>query len=274
MNTPMKLPIPPFEDPAADQRHLLGAFLRDRRGRLDPAVLGLAVTGRRRTAGLRREEVAADAGISATWLTWLEQGRDIQASPQALDRLARTLRLTGAERAYLFQLSGRRDPRQPDPGQDDGGTCARLRDAVAAIAVPAYALDHRLDLLAWNVAAADLFAGWLDGPGPHNLLRYLFLDPAAKKLLVDWPGRAARVLAEFRVDHGRHLADTGLTALIAELRAGSAEFAARWAGADIRGREGGERLFQHPVHGLRRYRQMTLSVETRPDLRLVMLLPD
>ncbi|AUN30653.1 XRE family transcriptional regulator [Niveispirillum cyanobacteriorum] len=274
MNTPMKLPVPPFEDPAADQRHLLGAFLRDRRGRLDPVVLGLAVTGRRRTAGLRREEVAADAGISATWLTWLEQGRDIQASPQALDRLARTLRLTGAERAYLFQLSGRRDPRQPDPGQDDGGACARLRDAVAAITVPAYALDHRLDLLAWNGAAADLFAGWLDEPGPHNLLRYLFLDPAAKKLLVDWPGRAARVLAEFRVDHGRHLADTGLTALIAELRAGSAEFAARWAGADIRGREGGERLFQHPVHGLRRYRQMTLSVETRPDLRLVMLLPD
>lgn len=270
----MQPPSAPIDDPAADQRRLLGHFLRDRRGRLDPATLGLSATGRRRTAGLRREEVAADAGISATWLTWLEQGRDIQASPQALDRLARTLRLTEAERAYLFQLAGRRDPRQPPADSGDMGVLTRLRDGVSAIAVPAYALDHRLDLLAWNPAAAVLFAGWLKGPGPHNLLRYLFLDPAAKNLLVDWPARAARVLAEFRVDHGRHLQDSGLTTLIAELRAGSAEFARRWTGADIRGREGGERLFQHPQLGLLRYRQMTLSVETRPDLRLVLLLPD
>lgn len=270
----MRTTIPPDTAAPTDQRQLLGTFLRDRRSRLDPASLGLAATGRRRTAGLRREEVAMLAGISATWLTWLEQGRDIQASPQALDRLARTLRLNAAERAYLFQLSGRRDPREPDRDDDPAAQRERLRDAVAALSVPAYALDHRYDLLAWNRAAADLFSGWLDQAGPHNMLRYLFLDEAARRLLVDWPARAARVLAEFRADHGRHLQDPGLAALIAELRASSRDFAARWSGADIRGREGGERLFQHPLRGLLRFRQMTLAVETRPDLRLVMLLPD
>lgn len=268
MNTTM-----PPADKVMDQRRLLGDFLRDRRGRLDPAALGLSVTGRRRTAGLRREEVAMLAGISATWLTWLEQGRDIQASPQALDRLARTLRLNNAERAYLFQLSGRRDPRQPDTADDPAAQQERLRAAVAALSVPAYALDHRQDLLAWNPPAEALFAGWLDRAGPHNLLRYLFLDEGARRLLVDWPARAARVLAEFRADHGRYLQDPVLAALITDLRTGSRDFASRWAGADIREREGGERLFQHPVRGLLRFRQMTLSVETRPDLRLVMLLP-
>lgn len=269
MNTTM----PPV-DTEKDQRRLLGDFLRERRGRMDPPTLGLPVTGRRRTAGLRREEVAMLAGISATWLTWLEQGRDIQASPQALDRLARSLRLNAAERAYLFQLSGRRDPRQPDMADDPAARHDRLRAAVAALSVPAYALDHRQDLLAWNQPAQTLFTGWLDQPGPHNLLRYLFLDEGARRLLVDWPARAARVLAEFRADHGRYLQDPGLAALIADLRAGSRDFASRWAAADIRGREGGERLFQHPEQGLLRFRQMTLSVETRPDLRLVMLLPE
>ncbi len=265
-------PQPP-DDPAAAQRRLLGDFLRERRGRVDPASVGIAAAGgRRRAPGLRREEVAMQAGISATWLTWLEQGRDIQASPQALDRLARALRLTPAERAYLFQLSGRRDPHEPDPADTDAALLPLLRQAVAAQPVPAYVLNHRYDVLAFNPAAADLFTGWLDGPGPHNLLRFLFLEPAARTLLVDWPGRAARVLAEFRADHGRHLNDRALTALVTELRDRSGVFAAGWTGADVREREGGERLFQHPRRGLLRLTQLTLAVEARPDLRLVLLL--
>lgn len=264
--------LSPPDDPAAAQRRLLGDFLRERRGRVDPASAGIAPAGRRRAAGLRREEVAMQAGISATWLTWLEQGRDIQASPQALDRLARALRLTPAERAYLFQLSGRRDPREPDPADTDAVLLPLLRQAVAAQPVPAYVLNHRYDVLAFNPAASDLFTGWLDGPGPHNLLRFLFLEPVARTLLVDWPGRAARVLAEFRADHGRHLTDRALTALVAELRDRSGVFAAGWTGADVREREGGERLFQHPRRGLLRLTQLTLAVEARPDLRLVLLL--
>jgi transcriptional regulator with XRE-family HTH domain len=261
-------------DPAAPQRRLLGAFLRERRARLDPATAGVGTgSARRRTPGLRREEVAHLAGISGTWLTWLEQGRAVQASPQALDRLARALHLSATERAYLFQLSGRRDPHEPDmAGDADAALLPMLRHVVTDLSAAAYVLNHRYDMLVWNPAAADLFAGWLDRPGTHNQLRYLFLDVAARSLLVDWPARAARVLAEFRVDHGRRLQDGALADLIAELRAGSPDFAAGWTGAEVRGREGGERLFQHPRHGLLRRRQVTLAVEGRPDLRLVILL--
>ncbi|MFV3073775.1 hypothetical protein [Niveispirillum fermenti] len=147
-----------------------------------------------------------------------------------------------------------------------------LRQAVDGQQAPCYVLNHRYDMLAWNRGAADLFAGWLDRPGPHNQLRFLFLDPVARRLLVDWPARTARVLAEFRADHGRHLADGSLAALVGELRERSPEFAAGWTGADIRGREGGERLFLHPDQGLLRLTQVTLAVEARPDLRLVLLL--
>lgn len=256
-----------------DPRRLLGDFLKMRRARLDPAIVGLPTGGRRRTPGLRREEVAMLARISPTWLTWLEQGRDIAASPSALDRLAGTLRLSTAERAHLFQLAGRHDPRQPDPADADTALLPLLDASIAALSVPAYAMDQHYDLLAWNLAAADLFVGWLDRPGPHNLLRFLFLDPRARQLVVDWPARTGRVLAELRADHGRHLTDPVLARLIDELSTGSVDFATGWAGSDVRDREGGERLFCHPTRGLLRFSQVILSVAARPDLRLVILHP-
>src|SRR6185312_4468119 len=149
------------------QRDELGEFLRSHRARLTPGELGLEPGMRRRTPGLRREEVAQLAGVSATWYTWIEQGRDVSVSSSALTRLARVMRLTVAERAYLFDLAGRRDPDAP-PDSPLGEL--NLTAIVDAITTPAYVLDRAWNALAWNKAAARLFVGWLDGSGNHNLL--------------------------------------------------------------------------------------------------------
>ncbi|SNT13543.1 MULTISPECIES: helix-turn-helix transcriptional regulator [unclassified Azospirillum] len=255
------------------QRRMLGDFLRNCRTRLEPAAVGLPIGGRRRTRGLRREEVALLAGISATWFTWLEQGREVAASPHALARLADALRLSRAERAYLFQLAGRHDP-QAGQGADPAlAMLALLRQTVQALSVPAYAMDHRYTMLAWNGAAEALFTGWLDQPSPHNMLRFLFLDPAARTLVVDWRHRTRRVLAELRADYSRHLEDQALIDLLAELRAGSATFAEGWRDQTVLDREGGERRFNHPTQGPLTFQQLTFALDAAPDHRLVVLHP-
>jgi transcriptional regulator with XRE-family HTH domain len=163
------------------RRKALGDFIRTHRERLQPAMFGLDPGVRRRTPGLRREELAQLSGVSATWYSWIEQGRDLTVSATALARLARVLRLSPAERAYLFDLAGRRDPQAPDASAEadlpDG-----LRTMLDAITAPAYLLDRAWNAIAWNVSATELFAGWLDRPPPHNLLRFLFLDPAARPI--------------------------------------------------------------------------------------------
>src|SRR4051812_18175014 len=205
------------------QRRALGDFLRAQRARLTPASLGLPTGARRRTPGPPREAVALSAGISATWYGWLEQGRDVAASPTALGGLATSLRLTPAERAYLFQLADRRDPSAP-PEADGMDVPPALAAAIAAIAGPAYLLDRTWCARAWNAPAARLFGGWLDQPDDKNLLRYVFLSPIARKVIPDWENRARRVLAEFRAALGRHLNDPALRALVDELRRASKPF--------------------------------------------------
>ena len=255
------------------RRKALGEFLRTHRARLTPASVGLAA-GRRRTPGLRREEVAQLCGLSATWVTWLEQGRDVAASPQALAGLAQALRLTPAERGYLFELAGKRDPADPEPpGADGMDAPPALADAVAAIAVPAYVLDRTWTARAWNRAAAQLFVGWLDRSPDKNLLRYIFLSKTARRVLPDWELRARRVLAEFRADSSRHLDDPLLAALVDGLRRASPLFARAWAEHDVVERAGGARSFDHPRRGRLFYEQLSFTLASRPDFTLVMLMP-
>jgi transcriptional regulator with XRE-family HTH domain len=251
----------------------LARFLRARRDALSPAALGLAPGARRRAPGLRREEVAALAGLSATWLTWIEQGRDVSVSAAALDRLARALRLSEAERAYLFELGGRRDPRG---GLGAGGDVpAEIARAAEVFPHPAYVLDGLWDARAWNAGAARLFVGWLDGGTARpNLLDYVFRAAEARALIADWPARARRLVAEFRADQGRHLDDGPVAALVARLARESADFAAFWQGESVLGREGGSRAFLHPRDGRLAFRQVTLAPAGRPDLKLVLLMPD
>lgn len=249
-----------------NQRRLLGAFVRAHRERLaspDPS-------GRRRTPGLRREELAARAGISATWCAWIEQGRTVQASPEALARLAEALALTPAERAYLFDLAGRVD--RPDAESVDD-VPASLGAAVAALPYPAYGLDRLWNACCWNDAAAALFRGWLDGDGTRNLLRFVFLEADARRLIPDWEERARRLLAEFRVDYVRHLRDARLRGLVSDLEVESSLFARAWHEQDVQQRSGGTRSFVNAAGRLRHYAQHTYHPAERPDCKLVMLVP-
>lgn len=252
-----------------EHRRELGDFVRACREKLTPGAIGLTAGARRRTPGLRREEVAQLCGISLTWYTWLEQGRDVSVSPVALARLATALRLGRAERAYLFEIAGKHDP---DHGESETEEVpAALAACVAAIATPAYVLDRCWVARNWNAPAENLFVGWLDRPGEHNLLRFIFLQPAARSLICDWEARARRVAAEFRAACSTHLADPGIRALIAALRRESAEFSQFWDQHRVLGRDGGERAFNHPRNGLLHYEQVTFDFAARSDLKLTVL---
>ena len=193
------------------QRHELGEFVRTHRERLIPAAIGLPVGSRRRTPGLRREEVAQLCGLSVTWYTWIEQGRDVSVSPTALARLAGVLRLGRAERAYLFELAGKRDP-DHDRSETDQIPRAAL-GCIETIGSPAYILDRKWNARSWNAPAERLFVGWLDQRGERNLLRFIFQQPVARSLICDWEVRALRVAAEFRAACSAHLNDPSLRLL-------------------------------------------------------------
>ncbi|KVE39303.1 helix-turn-helix transcriptional regulator [Burkholderia sp. TSV86] len=248
----------------------LGDFIRAHRERLSPQAAGLPPGPRRRTPGLRREEVAQLCGVSATWYTWIEQGREVSASADALARIAVALQLSRAERAYLFELAAQRDPAEPELAATD--VPATLVATVKLLATPAYVLDRQWNALTWNDAASTLFAGWLDGErDERNLLRFTFTSPAARALIVDWQARSRRLVAEFRADTIRHLSDAPTRALIDSLVAASDAFAHYWASQDVVEREGGERAFDHPRDGRVVYQQMTLKPAQRDDLKLVVL---
>ena len=209
--------------------------------------------------------------MSTTWYTWIEQGRDVSASPPALARLAQALRLDRAQRNYLFELAGKRDP---DPGASEADALPpAVSSCVAAIEAPAYVLDRSWNAKAWNAAAERLFVGWLDGGGDRNLLRFIFLVPGARSLICDWERRARRVTAEFRAHCGAHLDDPALRRLIDELRRLSPDFAQMWEQHGVLGREGGERTFDHPADGFLRFEQVTFELAGHADVKLTILAP-
>lgn len=256
----------------------LGEFIRAHRERIKPQDAGLPgayTSGRRRTPGLRREELAQLCAVSPTWLTWLEQGRPVSASGKMLARLADVLQLTAAERGYLFRLAAKLDPAIAPA---DAAPAEELAAIVEAIAAPAYILNRQWDAPASNRAARQLFAGWLDqkpaaGKPAPNLLRFMFMAPAAQQLIVDWRDRAARLVAEFRADCGKHADQPPLADLIDELERASPLFQQLWHAQHVLAREGGLRRFRHPAKGDLQYRQVTLHLATQRDMKLVMLLP-
>ena len=252
----------------SDQRRLLGDFVRAHRERARPAV----AAGRRRTPGLRREELAALAGISITWCAWIEQGRPVQASPETLGRLAEALSLTRAERAYLFELADRVDP------DDSAGLAeaapASLVAAVKTFAHPAYGLDRLWNACCWNESAASLFCGWLDGDHQRNLLRFVFIEDKARSLIPQWQDRARRLLAEFRADFGHNFRDPRVKQFIEGLKAESPLFARLWNDQDVQHRIGRTRTFDHRKLGRLSFDQHSFSSTERHDFTLVLLVPD
>ena len=258
-------------EPLQSATWTLGTFLRSHRERLSPSKLGLAPAGRRRTPGLRREEVAQLCGVSTTWYTWLEQGRPVRASASALNRIAGALQLSRAEKLYLFEIA-----RCVVPDSNEAAALeipAGLKDLVNRMPVPVYVLDRQWNAVAWNGRAARLFRPWLFDSEERNLLRFVFLDRNARTLIVDWKSRARRLVAEFRSDAGRHLTEPPTLRLISELQAGSKVFARYWSEQDVREREGGPRTFCSATGTVSTYSQVSLIPSVNTDLKLVALIP-
>lgn len=253
------------------RRQNLGEFVRSARSRITPQMAGLPAGSRRRTPGLRREEVAQLSDISVTWYTWIEQGREVSVSPAVWSRIANVLQLARAERAYLFELAECADPQHPRD-EPAGAAGLLLQECVDAIAAPAYVLDRAWNVLASNPAMQELFDHWPQREPEPNLLRYIFLDPAARDLVVDWEQRARRVVAEFRADAGAHLDEPDVRLLLDALNRDSALFAHWWTRHAVVEREGGLREFQHPRRGRLLFQQVTFRLATHPELKLVMLL--
>lgn len=254
------------------KRKALGEFIRTQRTQLSAAELRLGGSTRRRTPGLRREEVAQLCDISVTWYTWIEQGRTASVSAAALARIAEALHLSRAKRAYLFELSGKKDPQVQD------ALIKEIPDEILAVASaiksPAYLLDRHWNAIAWNRAAKTLFVGWLDKKNvSRNLLEYTYCSADAAALISDWEQRASRLAAEFRADCGMYLDQPEIAQLVTRLSAASSAFKRAWNLHDVVEKEGGERRFNHPTLGQLSYRQVNLRVANRPELKLVMLLP-
>ena len=253
------------------QSNRLGSYLRDRRERLDPAALGLS-TRRRRTPGLRREEVAQRAQVSATWYTWLEQGRGGSPSADVLDRLARALMLTDVEREHLFLLGLGRPPEARYLAAE--GISPRLQRLLDALPfVPAFVKTSTWDLVGWNRAAAAIFGYDALAPHERNILRRIFRDPASRAAQTDWHGVARFAVAAFRSDVMRAGARDAIASLVAELCAQSPEFEAMWNDHDVRSYGEGTKQLRHPTAGLLSLEYSAFAVDGRPDLGLVIYNP-
>ena len=255
------------------RRREFGAFLRSRREKLTPAGVGLPDGFRRRTPGLRREEVALLAGVGTTWYTWLEQGRDVRASAEVLGALADALRLDPAERRHLFTLSDRPSADQPSHGPEDvPDALGRMLASLAG--QPAYVLGRRWDVLAWNAAAVALFGdyGLLQGDARNSVHR-VFTDQTHRQLLVDWESVAANSLAMFRADSARYAGDPDFERLIATLMRASPEFRAWWPRQDVLQPLAGHKRLRDPEGGLMTFEYTALAVMDRPDMKLVVYTP-
>ena len=259
----------PIEDPSARHR-AAGAFLRSRRGRLAPSEVGLPEGFRRRTPGLRREEVAMLAGVGTTWYTWLEQGREIQPSSEVLSALAEALRLDLAERRHLFLLYDR-PAAEPRCAGEERVSEPLLRMLDGLTGQPAFVLGWRWDILAWN-RAAELVIGpgsGLDGARP-NALDLLF-SAAARRLFVDWEDVARGALATFRADCAQHVGDPDFEELVARLARLSPEFAAWWPQYDVRRHLAGAKRLHHASAGRMHFAFSTLADGDRPGMKLFIL---
>jgi transcriptional regulator with XRE-family HTH domain len=254
------------------RRQELSNFLRNRRGRIAPAEVGLPATNRRRTPGLRREEVAQLAGVSATWYTWLEQRRPIGVSSSVLDNLACVLRLDPAERMQLFQLA-LRQPVLDSPSKREtvSPLLRRLLDKTDPI--PAFVLGRRWDVLAWNRAALAFFLDFEQVPAnERNLLWLVFTNSTLRSLIVDRRTRAQDTLARFRADYGRHAGEEHFVQLVERLKSVSPEFAEWWPRHDILPMTEGRHVYDHPKVGRMIVENTMFSVVDNPELRLVVFL--
>lgn len=254
------------------KENALGAYLKDRRAKLDAAALGFPMA-RRRTPGLRREEVAQRANVSATWYTWLEQGRGGAPSADVLDRIARALMMTEAEREHLYLLALGRAPEVRYKPVD--GITPRLQRILDALEYsPAFVRTSTWDIVGWN-KAASLVLGNYDvlERSQRNILRMFFTNPRVRSVQTDWEKVARSIVAAFRADIARAGATKDVRLLIEELCLLSPEFDSMWRDHDILSHGDGIKQLRHPVVGLLTLEFSSFAVDGRPDLTLVIYHP-
>jgi transcriptional regulator with XRE-family HTH domain len=254
------------------QRAELGKFLKARRARLSPGDFGMPPGSRRRTPGLRREEVALLAGVGVTWYTWLEQGRQINASSQVLDAVARTLRLDRAEREHLYRLA------EATPLRAE---CARLviPDAIREIVhslepLPASLINSRFDSLMSNNASEELFWDWHTMPCIHkNTLWCCVTEPTARGKFAEYDAQVRYMVARLRAAYGRHVGDPDWEEDIRRLASMSREFAELWARHEVAEVEPRTLTYRHPQAGTLRLAISELDLPGMPDARIVVYTP-
>jgi transcriptional regulator with XRE-family HTH domain len=251
----------------ADPRRVaFGDFLRSRRERLTPKSVGLASGRRRRTAGLRREEVAELAGIGVDWYVRLEQGRTVNPSITTVDALARALRLSKAEHAHLRALARDADRRafviEAVPDQ--------IRRLIDGLTQPAYVTGRRWDVLAWNAAAEEIFGFGRLVEGDRNVLLLMLTNPKTREAFGDgWAEEAKRMVAQFRATHDMWAGDPAFIALLERLRQGSPDFSRWWGAHEVRGTASGRKLLYHPRKGALHYEYASFQANDDPALKLV-----
>jgi transcriptional regulator with XRE-family HTH domain len=258
--------------PADVRRHALADFLRSRRERISPDQVGLPVGGRRRTPGLRREEVAQLAGVGVTWYTWLEQGRDIRASDQVLGALANTLQLDPYERAHLFTLAG-----QPEPTVSK--ECRAISPAIQLMLrqlepLPAVIANARLDILAYNRAYNRIVGGLDDIPfEDRNSLWLAFTHPAWRARIVEWDTAIPRLVAQYRAAMADHVAERSWKCLVKRLRDASPEFVAIWDQHEVKAPENLTKRYNNSEVGLLELDYTHLWFGRRSEMRLTTYTP-
>jgi transcriptional regulator with XRE-family HTH domain len=255
------------------RRSELAAFLRSRRERISPEDAGLAPGMRRRTAGLRREEVAQLSGVGVTWYTWLEQGRPINASTQVLDAVARTLKLDQPEREHLYRLA---EVPEAAPAPDaDLLTVPEIQEILDGLTtLPASVVNERFDLLAWNAAFAALFPTVVGVPrAERNTLWLCFTHPACCHPYVNRADQLGRMVAQLRGAYGRHVGEPAWTGFVRRLQAASPEFRQMWAQHEVSSPASYQKIFRHPVHERLSMTTNSLAVLAAPGTRMVVYTP-
>ncbi len=263
--------ISPLDNLSVASRSELGGFLKSRRERLTPGAVGLGDRQRRRTPGLRREEVAERAGIGIDWYIRLEQGRAVTPSKTTIDALARALLLSKVEHAHLRTLAAHPErsvfsrETVPDP----------MRRMVESLHHPAYITGRRWDVLAWNAAASEVFTDFSQAPvQDRNILLYMLTTQAAKHLFGQtWADEARRMMALFRTTHDVWAGDPAFVELLDRLREGCPEFQNWWNTHDVGFGSGVTKLLHHPTRGLLRFEAATFQANDDRSLRLAIYTP-
>ncbi|MFF4837467.1 helix-turn-helix transcriptional regulator [Streptomyces sp. NPDC001315] len=255
-------------------RKALGAFLRSRRERADPDHTGLPPGGRRRTPGLRREEVSLLSGVSLTWYTWLEQGRDINVSPQILLALSRALQLDEVERAHLFRLAGMPAPEPAHRAPLVPDTVRLFLDTL--MPNPAFVIDRCFDVLAWNGAQEQFLGAALAERAPHELnsVWILFRTPGIRAIMPEWEAEARWLTGLLRQQMAYEIDNPRFTELVDELLSTSPEFAALWKEHDVVEFRSSVRRYDHPDVGAFEVSYVRMALEEAPWLSLICHFPE